>query len=145
MKTAEITETLKCGISFDRPEDDTLLIRITGNCRIGDELPSVDEIQEQVGSDSRIKRLTFDMKDLAGWDSGFLTFLNKVFDQCSQDRIDVEKEGLPQGVQRLLELAAAVPERKGARKESVRAPFLEQAGQAAIDLWDSTLEIVGLI
>ena len=145
MDTAPATETLKCGITFDHPRDDTLLVLIAGNCRIEGEIPSADEIEKQIRAVTGIRRITFDAKGLSGWDSGFLTFLNKVFDQCSQDGINVEKEGLPQGVRRLLALAAAVPERKGARKGSVRAPFLQQVGQAAIDSWHSILEMLDFL
>ncbi len=145
METPPIIKPLKCRMSFGRPNDDTLLVQIAGNCKIGEGLPSDEEVRKQVKSDPRIKRISFDTKDLAGWDSGLLTFLIKVVDQCSQNNIHAEKEGLPRGVQRLLALASAVPEREGARRESVRAPFLEQVGQAAIDFWHSTLEMLDFI
>ena len=90
MDTAPIAELLKCEMSFDRPQDDILTIRITGNCKIGKELPSASEVQKQVEADSSIKKITFDTKDLAGWDSGLLTFLTKVIDQCSQNKIHAD-------------------------------------------------------
>jgi len=145
MSKATATAPMNCRISFDRPTDDSLLVRITGNCSIGEDLPSAADVQKQIASDSGIRRITFDTSDLAGWDSGFLTFLIKVIDQCSQNKIEIEKEGLPEGVQRLLALASAVPERKGARRESVRPPFLEQMGQAALDFWSSMRDMLDFI
>ena len=44
----------------------------------------------------------------------------------------MERAGLPAGVRRLLDLAEAVPEKKGARKEAAKATFLERVGHAAI-------------
>jgi phospholipid/cholesterol/gamma-HCH transport system permease protein len=145
MTTAPATEQIKCKISFDRPKEDTLLVHITGNCKIGEELPLAEDVQKQIESGSGIRRITFDTHDLTGWDSGLLTFLDKVIDQCSQNKIETEKEGLPEGVQRLLSLASAVPERKGARRESVRSLFLEQIGQSAMDFWSSVLEMLDFI
>ena len=145
MSTAPATAPMNCKISFDRPTDDLLLVRITGNCEIGEDLPSAADVQKEIVSGSGIRRITFDTSDLAGWDSGFLTFLIKVIDQCSQNKIEIEQEGLPKGVQRLLALASAVAERKGARREFVRPSFLEHMGQAALDFWSSMRDMLDFI
>lgn len=141
------TETVpaQCEMNFSRPRDDTLLIRISGNCKIGGKLPAAADVQKEIESDGRIKLILFDTIDLAGWDSGLLTFLVSVIDFCPQHQILADNEGLPPGLQRLLSLASAVPERKGARRESVRAPFLERTGQAALDFWHSALEMLDFI
>ncbi len=139
------TVSAQCDMTFSQPSDDTLHIRLTGSWKIGNLLPSASDVQKQLEGGPRIRRLTFDTENLTGWNSGLLTFLIKIIDQCSQSEIHAEKEGLPQGVQRLLALASAVPERAGARRESVRIPFLEQVGQGALDFWHSTLEILNFI
>jgi phospholipid/cholesterol/gamma-HCH transport system permease protein len=136
---------MKCKMSFDKLKDDTLHVRIKGDCRIGEDLPLNADVQTQIVSNPGVRRITFDTNELTEWDSGLLTFLTKVIDQCSQNNIEIEKEGLPKGVQRLLALASAVPERKGARRESVRPPFLEQMGQAALDFRTSFLEMLYFI
>jgi phospholipid/cholesterol/gamma-HCH transport system permease protein len=145
MNTDPARAPMKCTMSFDRPKDDTLLVRITGNCKIGEDLPLATDVKNQIASGSGIRRITFDTHELTGWDSGLLTFLIKVIGQCSQNKIETEIEGLPEGVQRLLALASAVPERKGARRESVHPPFLEQMGQAALDFWNSLFEMLDFI
>ena len=136
---------MECVLNFNRPNSDTLLVRIAGDCKITDKPLSFNEVQKQLETEPRLQRVVFDTQDLTGWDSGLLTFLIKVNDQCSQDSIEIEKEGLPEGVRRLLDLASAVPERKGARRESVRTPFLEQMGQAVLDFWSSMLEMLDFI
>jgi phospholipid/cholesterol/gamma-HCH transport system permease protein len=83
---------------------------------------------------------------MSEFDSGLLLFLTNVTNVCSRMKIGLEKDGLPPGVQRLLALATAVPERKGARREGKRAPFLTRVGDAAIGWWRSlgtTLEFLG--
>ena len=121
-------------MSFSRPTDDTLLVRLAGDWTIKEELPSVEEVQKQADSGPPLQRIAFDTQDLGRWDSGLITFLIKLFDQFSQSQIDANREGLPDGVRRLLDLAAAVPEKKDAHKEAVREPFLVQVGRASMDI-----------
>ncbi|UCG11539.1 MAG: ABC transporter permease, partial [Deltaproteobacteria bacterium] len=100
---------------------------------------------KQVESGSRIRRIIFEAADLADWDSGLLTFLLKVIDQCSLVSIEPDMEGLPQGVQRLLALARAVPEKKDARGKTRREPLLTRIGNAAIEFWKSSGEMFGFM
>ncbi len=135
----------QCEISFNHPKDDTLRISFAGSWKIGSDLPSVDEVLRQVESGPETRHVTFDVQSLTGWDSVFLTFLIKIIDHCSQNNIHTDKEGLSQGVQRLLTLAFAVPERKGARRESTREPFLVGVGSEAIKFGNSTIEILDFL
>jgi phospholipid/cholesterol/gamma-HCH transport system permease protein len=146
MEAATENRTEACELSFDRPAGDTLLVRLTGSWTIGHKLPSGAEVQRQVDSGPAIKQITFDTHQLSGWDSGLLSFLTKIINQCSVKNITVNQEGLPEGVRKLIGLAFAVPEREGARKETAREARLSRigastiaAGQAAID----TLNFIG--
>ena len=121
-------------IAFSRPSENTLLVRLGGDWTIGANIPSVEEVDKQVDSGLPVQVLTFDTQDLGRWDSGLITFLLKVFDQCSQRQIDADRTGLPDGVRRLLDLAAAVPEKKDARKTALSEPFLVQVGKASVDI-----------
>jgi phospholipid/cholesterol/gamma-HCH transport system permease protein len=69
----------------------------------------------------------------------------KVFEACSKEKIEVDKEGLPEGVRRLIDLATAVPERKGARKEEKKAAFLSMVGGEAVAFYRSLLEILDFL
>ena len=121
-------------MSFSRPTEDTLLVRLAGDWTIKEELPAVEEVQKQADSGPPLQRIAFDTEGLGRWDSGFITFLIKLFDQFNRSQIDTDKEGLPEGVRRLLDLAAAVPEKKDARKAAVQEPFLVQIGKASMDV-----------
>jgi phospholipid/cholesterol/gamma-HCH transport system permease protein len=121
-------------LAFSRPSENSLLVRLAGDWTIGGDIPSVDEINKQVDSGLPVQVLTFDSQDLGRWDSGLITFLLKVFDQCSQRQIDADRTGLPEGVRRLLDLAAAVPEKKDARKVALQEPLLVQVGKASMEV-----------
>src|SRR5262249_8209035 len=95
------------------------------------ELPVISGVTQQVESSPQVRRLTFDTQGLQAWDSTLLPFLLKCVDLCSQRKIDCDLSSLPQGVQRLLRLATAVPERSGARRESAPEPLLARIGKSA--------------
>ena len=139
-----VSNTVKalCGeLSFDRPSDGTLLVRLSGVWKMKEGLPSASTIQEKVNAEQGIRSIAFNTKEVEAWDSGFLTFLTKVIDQSAEHHIEVDRTGLPSGVQRLLALAEAVPERKGARSGTTQGPFLERIGKKAIAYGESAVEM----
>ena len=145
MGTIETTMQTKSELSFSRPSDDTLLIHFGGDWILTNTLPSVNEVQKQIETGAKIRQLMFNTEKLKGWDSGFLTFLITIYEQSAEKGIIAEKEGLPQGVQRLLNLATAVAERKGARRGTVKIPFLEGVANTTIDAWRSLLDMLNFI
>ena len=129
-------------ISFSRPTDDTLLVRLAGSWKLGQGLPTADEVQQQVDSGSPVRRIGFDTKDLTNWDSGLLTFLTKIVDLCKERQIKADGKGLPEGVKRLLKLAFAVPEKKDARKVAARDPFLIRLGSQTMEFGKAAGEMI---
>jgi phospholipid/cholesterol/gamma-HCH transport system permease protein len=88
-------------------------------------------VLEEIERQPRPHRVILETSVLAGWDSGLLTFLLAVLSRCMQLGVEVERQGLPKGVERLLALATAVPARRSSgslRSES----FLASVGDAAI-------------
>jgi phospholipid/cholesterol/gamma-HCH transport system permease protein len=57
----------------------------------------------------------------------------------------VDQRGLPAGVQRLLALAAAVPEQEVARRRGARLPWLDRIGTAVLSGWQGIWDILGFI
>lgn len=142
-----VTETKsgQCGLNFSRPTEDTLLIRLAGNWKIGQELPSPNEVRKQLESEPRVQRIVFDTEELTGWDSGLLTFLINIRDICFQGKIQLDNDGLPEGVKRLLALASAVPEKKDTQSKAIRESFLSQVGKGTLDLVHSAGEMLAFI
>ena len=145
METATENMTKACELSFSRPASDTLLVRLKGSWTIGHKLPSGAEVQNQIESDPTIQQVSFDAGELSDWDSGLLAFLTKIINQCSAKNIAVSQEGLSEGIRKLLHLAFAVPERKGARKEAVRESLLNRIGASAIDVGQASVNALSFI
>lgn len=133
-------------MSFSRPADDTLVVRLSGSWRMQDGLPSAAEVQKQVESGRRVKRVAFDGQSITAWDSGLVTFLVKILAQNRQNQIETDQAGLPEGVRRLLALATAVPEREGAARKAKRIPLLARIGTdtiAAVGAARNMVEFLG--
>jgi phospholipid/cholesterol/gamma-HCH transport system permease protein len=112
---------------------------------MGNRLPPVSEVEKKLRAETGVKRVRFDTSELKSWDSGLLTFVIKLKEYCSRNRIPLETEGLPEGARRLLRLASSVPERKGARKEFRREVFLPVLGGKAVDFFRSASEMIAFI
>ena len=138
-------ESTRAGLKATSLEADTLLVGLSGDWKITEALPSTSDVEKSLDSAKGIRRLTFDTKDLGGWDSGLLTFLIKIFETCAKAKIEVVKEGLPEGVRRLIDLATAVPERAGARKEAKKEAFFSMVGGKAVAFYRSFLDILGFL
>ena len=132
-------------IEYDRQDGDTLVLHLQGRWKIGRRLPTTDEVLQKMGFETNVKRVAFNSGALTGWDSGLLTFLTNIKLWCSQNQIKVDAGGLPDGVRRLLSLAAAVPEREGARREAARDPLLTRIGASVIQTGRSVLELLTFI
>jgi len=99
-------------------------------------------VQQELERAPQPARVAFEAQTLTHWDSSILVFLTNVSELCRQHGIAMDRAGLPAGVRRLLELAEAVPEKKGARKEEAVTSFLESVGNSAIGAGGSIGEML---
>jgi len=132
-------------LSFVRPDIGKLQLVLRGKWRAGEKIPPVEEVFRQIEQAPAAENVDFDCSGLTGWSSVLITFLINIIDYGRQRNISVNREGLPPGVQGLLELAYAVPERAGARREKIRTPILEQIGQEVYALWQGTQDVFAFI
>jgi phospholipid/cholesterol/gamma-HCH transport system permease protein len=132
-------------LSFTLDGDCTLNVQLRGTWRLRGGLPSATLFEHELASARQVRGITFDARELTSWDSSVLTFLVEVSELCRQRGIPVDREGLPVGVQKLLALAEAVPERKGARREVTEASFLERLGTGTLGLAGSAKEMLAFL
>ena len=145
MTPAPDQSALTAQIGFDRPQADTLSIALQGPWTIDMHPPSLSDLLEEMNQGGPIKQIEFDTSALTAWDSCLLTFLLKLIFECNQAGIKIDEASLPPGVQRLLRLATAVPERSGARRSSKRIPLLARIGDAAIEFKRSAIDMLAFI
>lgn len=132
-------------VSFDRIGDGILLIRLSGAWRLKRGLASTTALERELQTSPLPGRVAFDAQKLTGWDSSVLTFLINVSELCRRRSVPLDREGLPSGIRRLLDLSEAVPERKGARKDVMEATVLERIGTTTIGAAGSAAEMLAFL
>jgi phospholipid/cholesterol/gamma-HCH transport system permease protein len=126
-------------------QDSDLAIRISGTWRLWGGLPSIEAVRREIDSSPSLKLVRFETQELTGWDSGIVWFLDKVSELCRERGVAVDRDKLPKGLRRLVELAEAVPEKKGVRRDLVARPILERLGNRTIESLSSISETLNFL
>ncbi|MFQ5642587.1 MAG: MlaE family ABC transporter permease [Thiogranum sp.] len=124
-------------LKFAAVGTDGLRVTLAGVWETQHILPDVTPLEHWLDSHPGIKQVGFDSTAMTTWDSALLTFLVRVTAITEKNAIRLDQSGLPDGVQRLLSLAGAVPERKGARRGAGKAPFLARVGKQSVAVADA--------
>jgi phospholipid/cholesterol/gamma-HCH transport system permease protein len=120
-------------------------VAIGGAWQLDADLPDLDRIDAELFAEPGPKAVAFETSDLVAWDSGLVSYLASLAWRCRERGIEVQEEGLPEGIQALLRLASAVPERRAAGRDEHIDPFLRRFGLDFIDLVRSTGEILAFV
>lgn len=132
-------------LSVERVGDDTALIRLAGSWKLEDRLPDPAGVAPQLPPGRPIRRLAFDTQGITAWDTGLLAYVSKLHEWAAGKSIEADLAGLPEGIQRLLRLAAAVPRRRTGAT-AARLSWLARVGTAAVATWQAaqgTVTFVG--
>jgi phospholipid/cholesterol/gamma-HCH transport system permease protein len=134
------------GLEFERPSGDAMLVKLYGNWKLDQDLPTVAVFQKMLASGPRPERVAFDTPGLSGWDSGLLTFLNNLGSLCRKNNIAMDLQGLPEGVRRLLNLAAAVPTKKDTGRGAIsKAPLFSIIGDRTLEFFRASREVLDFV
>jgi phospholipid/cholesterol/gamma-HCH transport system permease protein len=120
-----------CEINVSRKEH-TLEAAIVGDWVLDAEPPALEAVLTQLDDAKDIKLLVFSTEALGRWDTLLMTELIRLIDYGAKQGIKVDTTTLPEGIQGLLSLVYAVPERVGARRQEIRTPWLEVIGKGGL-------------
>jgi phospholipid/cholesterol/gamma-HCH transport system permease protein len=124
-------------LHVERPAPGVACVALTGTWRKEDWLPDPSEVWREIQVGPPVRRLTFDTSRVTDWDSGLVTFAIKVLEEAKARGMESDRVGLPDGTQRLLRLAEAVPERQTGRARA-QPPWLARIGAWATAGWVET-------
>jgi len=124
-----------------RISPEVLVVELSGSWRRQDSPPGVRLLEETLTSEVGTRSLEFDTSRLTAWDSRFVSFIARSKSLCERGRIEFRKNGLPEGVRRLLRLAAAVPEARDARPTPTASGFFAQVGNRTLSGINETITL----
>jgi phospholipid/cholesterol/gamma-HCH transport system permease protein len=124
-------------LHVERPTPNVACVELSGTWRKESQLPDPSEVWREIEVGVPAHRLTFDTSRVTDWDSGLITFAIKVIEEAKARGIESDRAGLPDGAQRLLHLAEAVPERQTGRARA-QPPWLARIGAGATAGWVET-------
>ncbi len=144
MMTAQTAKPVTAEINLQRRRD-TLEAALGGDWTKDCEPPPLEPVLAQIREAGDVKRLVFSTAALGRWDSLLMTELLRVINFSSEHGIEADTTTLPEGMQGLLALVYAVPERAGARRESKRIPWLANVGNSALRIFEDLHGLVTFI
>jgi len=132
-------------VQFSLSGEEILTVNLKGKWQMEMDVPSAKVMIEQLDHHPFIKSIVFDATELGPWDSCLLIFSLEISKLAAKKKIEVEKEGLPAGVRRLIDLATAVPKKEDASQTVSRAGFFNRMGSEVVDFAKSAGELVTFI
>jgi phospholipid/cholesterol/gamma-HCH transport system permease protein len=122
-----------------------LILSLTGEWRLRHPLPSIEDIKNQIVAVGTSGKVLFNTEGLTGWDSGLLIFLSKSIEWITGKGIPVDRAGLPEGVQKLLDLSAPERQRQGITRGEAGKPFLVRVADTYLGMARSAKEMVTFV
>ncbi len=131
-------------MTFSWPARDELVVRLAGSWTLATGLPSAELVHAEANRSESICRVAFDTEGLTAWDTALLAFLRGLMQRLAERGIATDRVGLPDGVNRLLDMAAAAPEEPD-EADLPREVWLARIGRAALRERDSLTFELGFL
>jgi phospholipid/cholesterol/gamma-HCH transport system permease protein len=131
-----------------RGEGGKVVVRVSGAWHLRHGMPLAASIEPALTAGAPPPQIAVDATGVTGWDSSLVSFLVGLTEICHARQIPLNRDGLPPGLSRLIELAETVPENKEAGLSDRRQPFVARVGSALIAYFHSTgkfVEFVGMV
>lgn len=121
-------------LAIEPVDDGSLEFRLSGSWRCMNHLPQLDSIEQEFPRETPAQRIRFNTKDVSDWDSGLVIFARNAISIGKTRGIEVDREGLPDGVRRLLDLASAVAPQEDTGRHGEIPPLLPRVGETTVEL-----------
>ena len=134
---AQDSENINTGLEITRTDAGTVQLELTGSWRLRDTLPSIDAVIGQLPDTSASERITFSSSGITHWDTGLLIFISKLKHSCQQNQLQIELDGLPAGIRKLLDLASSFPAPVEADSREQKQNLFSRIGNSTLDLFEA--------
>jgi phospholipid/cholesterol/gamma-HCH transport system permease protein len=118
-------------LTFSWPSRDELLIRLAGRWTLAGGVYSADLVRAETDGAEALQRVRFDAEAVTDWDTSLLAFLRGLLLHLAERGVDADRDGLPDGVARLLDLATSASA-QGNEADMRDDQWLARLGRAAL-------------
>ncbi|MFU8896670.1 MAG: ABC transporter permease [Gammaproteobacteria bacterium] len=123
-----------------------LCIRLQGDWLLqGEPRPDSAAFLRLLDQSTDTRRVAFDCSRLGQWDATLLIGLDALLRSARERDIAIDANGLPHGVQRLLQLAGAVVEREGARHVEIDHGLVTRVGLSTLGALAAARDLTAFI
>ncbi len=143
--TSAGTSQTSARLDIHRGEADALIVELAGDWRTEHGPPELHLVREKLVGDSGLSRLTFDTAGLTAWSSGLIVFFLQCRDLCRTLNRIFDRNSLPAGAQRLMELAAVGASNPPALTVEPALNVVEKTGFAGFRLAEAVRANVSFI
>lgn len=123
-------------------QDETLVLALRGEWDIRQQPPGFETLSEHFADDSGPARVAFDTTGLDHYDSSLISLLLQIHRRCEEKEASFDRDSLPDGINQLLDMALAVPEKRDARAGVTERDFFFSLGQASLDLVSELFDLL---
>jgi len=142
---AEGSKIARGSFKVGQTEDGITLVRFSGDWVLQTGMTSAESILANMDLGTAPERVVFDFSGVGRWDSALVSLIVQLRRIFEARNIEVERREIPEGLQRLVDLALAVPERAGAKRTEKPSAFLESVGQQVLAAFRSSGEMIGFL
>jgi phospholipid/cholesterol/gamma-HCH transport system permease protein len=132
------------GFKINSSADGVLTVTLSGEWTEAGGVPDYREVRERVADPSATRVVLID-GGMGAWSSPLIAFLLRCHELCTERGIAIDLSGIPEGAGHLLELAAAVPEKKDAHRVDPKKSTLYCLGKDTIRFFVGAVEIIRFI
>ncbi len=115
-----------------RRDGDEVTVLLSGDWLFSGGRAAADDFLKLAAGWTGVRRVVVSGGGIGLWDSTLVVFLRSLTALLLTSGVEIDVTGLPEGVRRLLHLASAIPERKGARRSDQKKPWITRVGERAI-------------
>lgn len=132
-------------IDYQQSGPDQAHLFLTGDWLSGHPAPELAPVLKQRWSPATPRHLIVDGSGIGAWNSLLVSALLKLFETARAAEVGIEFVRIPEGAERLLRLATAVPEREGARKAPQRGNLFHRIGEKSLTGWAQAVAMLAFI
>jgi len=135
-------------VDFVHSEGGGVVVRVSGAWHLRHGMPMAASLEPMLTAGAGPRQVSVDATGIKSWDSSLVSFIVGLDSICHKRGIPFDRDGLPPGLSRLIELAEAVPENKDAGTKVAQLPFVARFGATLIVQFDAAgkfVEFVGMV